>query len=200
MIFTTTSGARANIAAATGTGLYANAVPDVVGPLGPLNGHVQWNGTPTSPSSHGGTYFGNPSPFVRVTDPQCNSVVSADPGTFNLNSNCTLGALALRNPDGSAGQIVLQNPKPGTRGTAGQNTIELPGTYRFDASLSKTFRISESKAFQVRIDATNVLNHPDPFSSTPPTTPTLSLGDSFGDIPSKGNQVRNFQGQLRFTF
>jgi hypothetical protein len=89
---------------------------------------------------------------------------------------------------------VLQNPKPGTRGSFGQNVLELPGTYRFDASLSKTIRISESKSLQLRIDATNVLNHPDPVS------PTLSLGDSFGDIPSKGNQVRNFQGQLRFTF
>src|SRR5262249_1168130 len=136
----------------------------------------------------------NPSPFVRVADPQCNSVVSADPGSFNLNSNCTLGALALRNSDGSAGQIVLQNPKPGTPGTLGQNVIELPGTHRSHASLSKSIRISESKALQVRIDATNVLNHADPVA------PTLSLGDSFGDISSKGTQVRNFQGQLRFTF
>ena len=194
MIFTVTSGARANITAAAGTGLYANAVPDVVGPIGKLEGEVRWNGTPTSPSSHGGTYFDNPSPFVRVADPQCGSVVSSDPGAFNLNSACTLSALALRNPDGTAGQIVLQNPKPGTRGTLGQNPITVPGVYRFDASLSKSFQISEGKAIQIRVDATNVLNHADP------AAPTLSLSDAFGNIASKGNQVRNFQGQLRFSF
>lgn len=193
MIFTMSSGSRASVSAAAGTGLYANAVPDVVGPLASLDGTVRWNGTPTSASSHGGTYFGNPSPYVRVPDPQCAAVVSSDPG-FNLNSNCTLGALAIRNSDGSAGPIVLQNPSPGTRGTLGRNVLEVPGTYRFDASLSKSFRIDESKSLQIRLDATNVLNHADPGN------PTLTLNDSFGDIASKGGQVRNFQGQLRLSF
>ena len=112
----------------------------------------------------------------------------------HLNSNCTLSALAVKNADGTAGPIVLQNPKPGTRGSLGRGVLELPGTYRLDPSLSKNFRISESKSVQIRVDATNVLNHPDSLS------PTLTLSDSFGDITGRGNQVRNFQGQFRFNF
>jgi hypothetical protein len=88
----------------------------------------------------------------------------------------------------------LQNPKPGTRGTLGRNVLKVPGSYRFDANLSKSFRIDESKSPQVLVDATNVLNHAEPWN------PTLTLADPFGDIASKGGQVRNFQGQLRLSF
>ena len=65
----------------------------------------------------------------------------------------------------------------------------------FSCSLSKAFRLTESKQIQVRFDATNVLNHPDP------ATPEFSINDDdFGTIASKGNQRRTFQGQLRFSF
>jgi len=119
---------------------------------------------------------------------------------MNANGSCTLDALALRNPDGTAGQIVLQNPLPGHRGTLGRNTIELPGTRQFDANLSKTFRITESKSLQFRMDATNVLNHPNV------NNPNLDLTNStnFGQISSKQtnpvSNPRQFQAQLRFNF
>jgi len=99
-------------------------------------------------------------------------------------------------PRTRSGVIVLQNPQPGTRGTLGLNTIRTIGTYAFDANISKQFRISESKSLQVRIDTTNVLNHPTPgnptFNINQTTTP-------FGQITGKSGG-RAFQGQVRFSF
>ena len=84
------------------------------------------------------------------------------------------------------------NPVPGKQGNLGLTTIEGLGTIRFDANLSKTFRITESKSIQLRIDATNVLNHP-----TPPA-PTLNINDSdFGYLIGDKTGRRAFQGQLR---
>jgi len=188
-----TSGARADISSTYGaslpTGLYGSSVPDIVGPL--LSSHpqgsVQWNG-------NNGSYFGNSNTFVKVTDPQCAGVTTAD----SLLTACTLRAVAIRNADGSAGPIVLQNPKPGTRGTFGQRTVELPGATSFDANLAKTFQVSESgwiKSVQFRMDATNVLNHPSP------GTPDLNINSDspFGIITTKEGG-RAFQGQVRVNF
>jgi hypothetical protein len=68
--------------------------------------------------------------------------------------------------------------------------------------VQKAFRISESKQLTIRVDATNVFNHPEPF------IPLFSTSNSFisqfgviecgcGDSKS-GN--RAFQAKLRLTF
>jgi hypothetical protein len=73
--------------------------------------------------------------------------------------------------------------------------IELPGTWALDATVTKGFRISETKRFQFRIDALNVFNHPEP------AAPTLDInGDvPFGNIGNKDG-VRQFQLQMRLEF
>jgi len=89
--------------------------------------------------------------------------------------------------------IVAQNTMPGKRGNLGPNTLKGFGSISFDANASKTFRISESKSFQIRLDLQNVLNHPSPGA------PTLAIGSTFGNIGTKtGSRV--FDGQLRFQF
>ena len=111
---------------------------------------------------------------------------------FSLYSNCTNDAVM----DAKTGKMLFQHPQPGSRGTAGRNTIELPGTWRFDANMSKTFRVTESKNVQIRFDATNILNHPNM------GTPTVDTNSNtpFGVITAKGTDTRQFQGQLRLTF
>src|SRR5688500_12577485 len=176
----------------------AAVVPDIVGPFDLRKGNMVWDG-----AENQGRYFGED--FVVVPDPQCNLADRTDTMGFNLAANvdCGLQAVARIVPAGTAGatvidgqtvQIVLQNPLPGRQGTLGQNTMETLGSIRFDANLGKTFRITESKSLQIRLDATNVLNHPTP------AAPTLSINsDNFGLSTTKtGN--RSFQGQLRFTF
>ncbi len=165
---------------ASPTGLYANSVPDIVGPF-PVKdfGKVRWNGDY-------GSYF-EPGRFTKVSDPQCGTV------GVDLKPYCTLLAVA----DAKTQQILLQNPKPRTRGTLGQQTMELPGQWSFDAAMTKIVRISESKALQVRMDATNVFNHP------VPNSPVLNINDNtnpFGFVQSKGNQTRQFKAQLRYNF
>jgi hypothetical protein len=169
------------------TGLYANSVPDVVGPFSLSKGEVEWNG------DHG-SYFG--STFGKVSDPQCASVAT------ELKPYCTLQAIT----DAKTGQILLQNPKPGTRGTLGRQTISLPGQWAFDAALSKVVRIAESKSLQFRVDATNVLNHPNIGGSCGSTTilctPLLDINSTnpFGYIQDKGTQTRQFKAMARFNF
>ena len=83
-------------------------------------------------------------------------------------------------------------------GNLGHNTIRGIGTWSLDGNLGKTFRITESKSLQVRVDATNVFNHPTP------AAPNVSLGGTadFGSISGANakTQTRSFQGQLRFAF
>ena len=90
----------------------------------------------------------------------------------------------------------LQNPLPGRRGNVGRKTIEGSGTWSFDANLAKNIKVSESKIPSLRVDALNVLNHPNP------GTPTLNINSTsaFGLIQTKGNDHRTFQGTLRLNF
>jgi hypothetical protein len=100
--------------------------------------------------------------------------------------------------DTRSGRIVLQHPQPGARGTLGQRVIEGPGQWRFDANLSKSMRITKRKTLQLRIDARNVLNHPEP------NDPTLNITSAnFGQIAganAKSTLHREFQAQLRLHF
>jgi hypothetical protein len=158
--------------------LYGNGVPDRVGPFNPHVGHVAWQN-----GALAGNYFGGA--YTSVPDPQCSSIAAS------LQSLCTLQAVA-----NSSGAIVLQNPQPGTRGNLGQNVIENPGNWLLNTSMSKAFKVKESKTLRFRVDATNILNHPTPAG------PTLSINPGtvpFGNIASKtGN--RQIQGLLRLEF
>jgi hypothetical protein len=157
--------------------LYASGVPDIVGPFDPKSARVQWEA-----GAQAGNYFGGA--YTQVGDPQCARVAA------NLRSLCTLDAIA-----DASGNIVLQNPLPGTRGSLGQNVLEMPGTWTLDAAIRKSFRISESKRLEFRMDAANLLNHPQP------AAPTLDINSNtpFGNIASKtGN--RQFQAMVRLDF
>jgi len=161
--------------------LYGNGVADIVNPLNINAGRVSWNG-------QNGNYFGSGT-LARVADPQCAEL----PGTTTtgLRSFCTLQAIT----NASTGAILYQNPRPGTRGTAGLRTVSLPGSWSFDSAMSKTLRLTESKSLQIRLDATNILNHPGVNS------PALSINSAdFGLITAKDDSKREFRGSLRLTF
>jgi hypothetical protein len=186
------SGAPATIGAQSM--LYGNGTPDIAGPWSIGGGQVQW-GQNVGGSSLGGTYFGPVGTYKVVTDPQCAAggiLDRTDTMGFNLVTagQCSLTAIA-----DSSGKIVLQNAQPGKRGTLGQGTITGPGSWSLDGSLSKSFRVTESKQVQIRFDATNVLNHP----NLGGVTYNINSA-SFGTIAAKGDQHRTFQGQLRLTF
>ena len=110
----------------------------------------------------------------------------------SLQSVCTLTALAKRNSDGTPGEVLLKYTKPGEVGNLGFGNFKYFGQWTLDMSASKTFRINDSRNFQLRVDATNVLNHP--ISGIP----SFAAG-TFGVTSSKTGE-RNFQGQLRLNF
>jgi hypothetical protein len=73
------------------------------------------------------------------------------------------------------------------------------GSWRFDANIGKTFRITESKSLQVRIDAQNVLNHPVPTFAANGASFNINGATPFGQMPDKRGG-RLFQGQMRLNF
>jgi len=188
---------------AGGGGNQPQARPDIVGPwINPKTNYL-WNG----PNNNTGTIFGYPSPYITFPDPQCtNNVGALDSMGLNLQTTCTLRSMALKVPAGTAGAIlmpdgvtyglpVLQTPLPGRQGNQGARMLRLPGRWTLDGNLSKSFRIQESKNLQIRFDATNILNHPNPGE------PTYNVqSDNFGQVTTRQGAPRSFQGQLRLSF
>jgi hypothetical protein len=176
-IINLTSGAPTSVAAQSN--LYANGTASIVGPFDKDSGNVQYDTGTTWNYLPKGAY-------IVDLDPQCAQVTALQ----GLQGQCNIDAVK-----DASGNYVLQQPAPGTRGTMGQRTVEGPGQWRFDASMQKSFKISESKNLQFRMDARNILNHPEP------NAPTLSINNTnFGTINGKTNLHRQFQAQLRFTF
>jgi hypothetical protein len=169
--------------------IYANGTPDIVGPFDTEGKIVFPEG------SNSGVYFMD-GKYQSVRDPQCNAVTT----TNTLNTACTLNAVA----DAATGQILLQNPLPGNRGNLGMSSAFGPGRWRFDANLAKQIRISESKSLQIRLDATNVFNHPEPNFATGLNNALLNINQTnFGTITgatAKTDLRRQFQAQLRLNF
>ena len=207
-IYTTRQGGLRSILGSSNM-LYANGRPDIVGPWNNPQGKVTWSGTNT------GTYFGSPSPYLTYKDPQCTNgtvagVAAGDPGSFNLSTNCTLLGLGQVVPTGTPGAItsnngtatvlpLLQNPLPGHQGNLGPMTMRSLPIWTLDGNISKNFRISESKSVQFRMDATNILNHPQPGDPTGLANFGSSITDTFGQVTTKSGN-RQFQGTMRITF
>jgi hypothetical protein len=180
IIFNLATGAPASITA--GNMLYANGVADLVQPLSIRTGTVKWGDPSTNQLV--GNYFGSGT-FSKQTDPQCLAVAAT------LRTFCTLQAVA-----DASGKIVLQNPQPGARGNIGRQTVETPGAWDFDANIRKSFKLTESKTLTIRMDATNILNHP------VPSNPTLNINATnvLGYIADKTSAHREFQAQIRLAF
>jgi hypothetical protein len=174
--------------------LYANGRPNIVGPWDNPKGEVQWNG-------QNGNFFDET--YATYPDPQCANVGS------QLTSLCSLRALArvvdagtpgaIALPNGQFGIPLLEHPVPGEQGNLGSFTMNTFGRWSLDGNLSKTFAISESKSIQVRVDATNIFNHPTPSDPTGLNNQGSSFSDNFGLITNKTGS-RNFQAKLRLSF
>jgi len=187
------SGSPANVSAQSM--LYALGVPDIVGPFDIKALNYFWK-----EGNAAGNIFADEngqSVYARVRDPQClnTGVVVA-----SLNALCTLNA--VQNSDG---QVVLQAPLPGNRGNFGQNRFENVGSWTADMAVQKKITIGESKSVTVRLDATNVFNHPTPgtaglFSANVGGSDlSLQGGNPFGAVTSKSGS-RRFQLKARLDF
>lgn len=92
--------------------------------------------------------------------------------------------------------LFFATPAPGSIGSTGRNFFVAPIYNQWDASLSKTFRITEGVSFDLRFDARNVLNHP-AFDN-----PTAVINSAiFGRInDSVTNNARRIQVSGKLSF
>jgi len=155
------------------------ARPNVVGPIPEGFGELK-------KVANGVTYFDG---FISVPDaqsfaqvsPNCSGSTAACNGLSQGYSN---RAICPGTGTTCSGPAFLVNPQPGQVGTLGQNTLRGPSAFRFDMSLVKRFKITESKQFEFRIAAVNVLNH---VNFANPTSAINST--SFGQITSTASGV-----------
>jgi hypothetical protein len=184
--------------------LYDNAtLMDLVGSknLAPGKGRLDWAAGDTT-----GYYYGagNNARYVVAADPQCdrgsgfiggNSWDAASGTLRPLTDSCSLQALYLRNPDGSRGQIILQNPLPGHQGTF-SDFIEGIGSVSLNGAVGKEIRIAGDKSLNFRMDCKNILNHPTPDD---PFLVVGGFGNTFGTTNAKTG-TRTVQASIRLKF
>ena len=97
-----------------------------------------------------------------------------------------------------------QNPT-GTFGNVGRNAFRGPKYLQADLALNRSFILHEALALNLRMEAFNLLNHPDfvaPGSSGYIGSNTPLTSSTFGRVTSTVNNygARIFQGAVKFTF
>ncbi|HJT86208.1 MAG TPA: hypothetical protein VJ732_00085, partial [Bryobacteraceae bacterium] len=86
---------------------------------------------------------------------------------------------ASQGVNGWINAAAFGTPAPGTYGNLGNNNLKGPGVVQLDMALSRTFRIRERQAVQIRGEAFNLPNHLNP------SNPVASLNaGNFGKITS----------------
>jgi hypothetical protein len=151
------------------------------------------------------TKLGNAVTFFNgysiVTDPglsQASPTCAPAGVTTTTNCNGMLAGYNLTAVQDPSGKLVLVNPGPTQ--TGGLPVVRGPKSLNFDMNLVKRIRITETKTFEFRIDAVNVLNHAN-FAA-----PNVSIDSTnFGRITALntelvGNGMRSFIVNTRLNF
>jgi Carboxypeptidase regulatory-like domain len=170
------SGVALSITSGVSTISTVGAQPNIVGPLPKDMGKI-------TKVSNGVVYFDG---FTQIQDPGFANV-----STLNgLSTAYTNRAIVA-----PSGETVLVNPQPGEVGTLGYSTVKGPASLGLDMNIIKRFKIYESKEFEFRLDAINVLNHPN--FGTPNTA--INGNNTFGRITTAGGS-RSFVVYTRINF
>jgi hypothetical protein len=94
----------------------------------------------------------------------------------------------------ASGAFILINPAPGQLSNLTKGYLRGPSAINFDMSLNKRVRISETKNVEIRMDAINILNHPNWGA------PNLNINStSFGRITTATGS-RTFTSNVRLNF
>jgi hypothetical protein len=110
---------------------------------------------------------------------------------------------AFRQSTGQASRGYLNpaafalNTAIGTFGNTGRNAFRGRTSYQVDAQISRLFPIHERLTMNLRLEAFNMLNHPN-FSNPSASNPAAS-NSTFGQI-SGSSDARVFQGAVKFSF
>jgi hypothetical protein len=161
-----------------GTISHVAAQPNVIGSFGKDVGKV-------TKVSNGVVYFDG---YTQIVDPSFTV-----PTVNGLNTGYNNKAIV-----GPNGQVVLVNPQPGEVGTLGLATIKGPRSLSFDMDLIKRFKIHETKEFEFRLDAINILNHPN-FGNPTAANLSINANNTFGRITT-ATVSRRFVVNTRINF
>ena len=105
------------------------------------------------------------------------------------------GAPLYSAPEGlSLNPSAYVAPAPGEWGNAGRDSITGPAQFTMNASLGRTFRLTDRLNLDLRVDSTNALNH-----VTFPSWNTTVTSAQFG-LPMTANPMRSMQTTLRVRF
>ena len=124
------------------------------------------------------------SPLLKISSGQFLTVTTTSDVALSGISNQRVSAV-LPNlyGDGSINNFLnpaaFVLPAAGTLGNLGAGTVRGPGTWQFDAALSRIFRVRESKQIEFRVEAFNLTNS---FRKGNPTTNFNA--NTFGQITS----------------
>lgn len=128
-------------------------------------------------------------------------------------------ATGFRNPDALTLTCVTPNDVRWIEGrglpnasTVGRNTLFTEGVNSFDMNILKTFRITESKTLEYRLEAFNIFNNSQ-YTSVPSANVVSSLGPTSSGVPSRflnrdftnnnplgAGAPRTMRMQLKFIF
>ena len=93
------------------------------------------------------------------------------------------------------GNVTQGCAAAGTYGNIGRNAFRGTPSLQLDSQISRIFPIHEKLNMDLRLEAFNMLNHPN-FGA-----PNASVAStSFGQISSQSNQARVFQGAIKVSF
>ena len=90
---------------------------------------------------------------------------------------------------------IFNNPGPGTIGTLQRRMFSGPWAFGLDASVQRTFKISERQSVELRMEGTNVLNHPTFWSGDQNIN-----SNTFGVVSSMLNLPRIMQFGAKYQF
>jgi hypothetical protein len=100
---------------------------------------------------------------------------------------------------------AFQRPMDGQYGSMGRNALRLPGVRNVDATLSKSFRITEGSKLSMRLEVFNLFNHPQVWGINTGFTADnqgggiSSTNKNLGQ-PSSYREARILQLGFRFSF
>lgn len=125
-----------------------------------------------------------------------NLIPGVDPYTHNKIQRASPGNLAYLN------KAAFSQNAVGTYGNIGRYAFRTPANYNVDLAISRIFPVHERLNFQLRMEAFNVLNHPNfgPFSATGASAFTQGLNSgTFGNVTG-ALDPRIFQLAGKFNF
>ncbi|HEY2982147.1 MAG TPA: hypothetical protein VGJ22_13265, partial [Anaerolineales bacterium] len=122
------------------------------------------------------------------------AVVAGTGVTTSIRPDYTGAPLYAAPPGLFLNPAAYSAPAPGRWGNAGRNSITGPSQFTLDASLGRTFRMGDRLNLEIRLDATNALNHP-----VFPSWNAFVTNTQFG-LPNAANPMRSVQTTARLRF